>query len=76
MSGFSTASVETLLAIRANLLAGLDLTAASLGDGSFNTVGANGAAPPSQSGQLTLALLAGVDAELKTRTASTARKAA
>lgn len=76
MSGFSTASVETLLAIRANLLSGLDLIAASLTDGSFETVGATGAAPPSQSGQLTLALLAGVETELRTRTTTAARRAA
>lgn len=39
-------------------------------DGTFETVGVKGAAPPSQSGHITLALLAGVEAELAARAAA------
>lgn len=67
MTGFEQASTETLTKIRANLLLGLAAVAATLDDGTFTVPGAKGAAPPSQSGQTTLALLAGVDAELATR---------
>ena len=67
MTGFEQASTATLMTIRSNLLSGLDAVAATLADGTFTTVGIKGTAPPSQSGQLTLALLAGVDAELARR---------
>lgn len=67
MTGFEHASTETLETIRSNLLSGLDRIAATLAAGSFTTVGEHGAAPPSQSGQTTLALLAGIDAELTKR---------
>lgn len=66
--GFEVASTETLQRIRANLLRGLDRVAAALADGTFDAVGPKGSAPPSQSGNLTLALLAGVDRELERRT--------
>ncbi len=67
MTGFESATTPVLLATRRNLLAGLDLVAAHLAGGTFETVGPKGAAPPSQSGRLTLALLNGVDAELERR---------
>jgi len=67
VSGFAAADTAALSTIRTNLLAGLDLVAASIADGSFHTVGPKGSAPPSESGQLTLALLNGVDAELERR---------
>lgn len=68
MSGFATTPTAALETIRGNLLAGLDRVAASLADGTFEVCGPKGAAPPAQSGHLTLALLDGVDAELETRT--------
>lgn len=67
MNGFEQVATSTLLAIRDNLLAGLDKVAETLADGTFDTVGEKGSAPPSQSGQTTLALLAGVEAELLSR---------
>jgi hypothetical protein len=70
MNGLEQASTETLTVIRDNLLRGLDRVAETISDGSFETVGPKGAAPPSQSGQTTLALLAGVDAELEARASS------
>ncbi|GAA2347268.1 hypothetical protein [Dactylosporangium salmoneum] len=68
MSGFAAAPTAALEAVRLNLLAGLDRVAGSLDDGTFTTCGPKGAAPPAQSGHLTLALLDGVDRELETRT--------
>jgi hypothetical protein len=70
VTGFEQASIETLTVIRDNLVRGLDEVAAALADGTFETVGPKGAAPPSQSGQTTLALLAGIDAELESRVSS------
>lgn len=67
MSGFAATSTAILLAIRENLLAGLDQVAASLEDGTFTACGPKGSAPPAQSGLLTLALLDGVNRELATR---------
>lgn len=67
MTGFEDASTATLTTIRTNLLAGLDRVAASIADGTFHDVGPKGAAPPAQSGHLTLALLAGVTDELERR---------
>jgi hypothetical protein len=67
VSGFEHYDTATLKVVRGNLLAGLDLVAASLCDDTFHTVGPKGSAPPSQSGNLTLALLVGVEAELATR---------
>jgi hypothetical protein len=60
-------SEETLLILRANLLNGLDLVAASLADGTFHKVGKKGMAPPSQAGQLTLGMLVSVNNELVAR---------
>lgn len=67
-------STDALLVIRENLLRGLQLVADRIEDGTFHNVGPHGAAPPSQSGQITLALLEGVDAELadRSRVADTA----
>jgi hypothetical protein len=59
--------MATLPTLRANLRRGLDVVAEHLAAGTFHTVGPKGAAPPSQSGHLTLALLAGVEAELAGR---------
>jgi hypothetical protein len=67
VTGFAATSTEALLAVRLNLLAGLDRIATSLTDGSFTTCGAKGQAPPAQSGHLTLWLLDGVDTELERR---------
>lgn len=55
--GFTSKDTKTLLKVRKNLLQGLTEVQKSILDGSFNTVGTKGGAPPSQSGQLTLALL-------------------
>jgi hypothetical protein len=64
---FTTASMATLLAARTNLLRGLDLVASHLDAGTFDVIPVGKSSPPSQAGQLTLALLAGVDAELAAR---------
>ncbi len=66
-TGFENHSTETLLKIRKNLLNGLDEVAKTIKNGTFNTVGHKGSAPASQSGHLTLALLEGIEAELKKR---------
>lgn len=68
MTGFEQADTATLTAIRDNLLDGLTKVAATLADGTFEVPGVRGAAPPSQSGQTTLMLLAGIEAELDVRT--------
>ncbi|WP_341719827.1 hypothetical protein QQG74_09070 [Micromonospora sp. FIMYZ51] len=67
MTGFEAASTETLSAVAANLRRGLDVVASRIAAGTFHEVGPKGAAPPSQSGQLTLLLLTGVEAELARR---------
>lgn len=67
MSGFEGTSTETLTVIAGNLRRGLDVVADRIAAGTFHTVGAKGAAPPSQSGQVTLALLDGIQAELAHR---------
>lgn len=67
MTGFEKASTETLEIIRRNLLAGLDRVSDALASGTFEQVGPKGAAPPSQSGQTTLALLTSIEAELTRR---------
>lgn len=72
MDGFANADTATLRTIRGNLLAGLTLVAGTIEAGTFHAVGPKGAAPPSQAGHLTLALLYGVNAELERR-ASCAR---
>ncbi len=67
MTGFERASTKTLRVIQGNLRRGLDEIAQRIADGTFHTIGTKGAAPPSQAGQLTLALLDGVDDELSRR---------
>jgi len=67
VTGFETASTGTLTVIAANLRRGLDVVAERIADGTFHAVGPKGAAPPAQSGQLTLALLNGVQDELERR---------
>jgi hypothetical protein len=67
VTGFEHASLATLLALRRNLLRGLDNVAACLAAGTFHTLRPKGSAPPAQSGHLTLALLDGVNAELVAR---------
>jgi hypothetical protein len=65
--GFSKYETETLLTTRENLLRGLEEVNKTIEAGSFHTVGEKGASPPSQSGQLTLALLLAVQEELTER---------
>lgn len=64
---FSRYTDETLLTTRENLLRGLETVSKTIEAGSFHTVGPKGAAPPSQSGQLTLVLLLAVQEELGSR---------
>lgn len=66
-TGLGHVPTAALEEVRANLLAGLDVVAARIEAGTFHTVGLKGAAPPAQSGQLTLALLRLVDTELASR---------
>ncbi len=70
MDGFSAAKPATLVKIRANLLDGLTLVAEEFEAGRFHEIGEKGSAPPSQSGQLTLILLAGVEREIERRSAA------
>ncbi len=67
MDGLAKVSTHTLHKVRRNLLCGLDLVAAHAEAGTLHQAGPKGAAPPIQSGQLTLLLLLGVDAELARR---------
>jgi len=68
VTGFDHAPTAALETIRGNLLAGLDRIADHLAAGTFEDIAPGRSSPPSQSGHLTLALLAGVDAELERRT--------
>jgi hypothetical protein len=65
VTGFENTPTEVLLALRANLLAGLDEVARHLDAGTFHTL--RKASCPSQSGQLTVVLLEGIDAVLAHR---------
>lgn len=67
MSGFENVKTETLIKIRANLLKGIDEVAKSIENGTFKKLGPKGEASPAQSGNLTLALLKNVEAELAKR---------
>lgn len=58
---------STLLSTRNSLLEGLERVGDSISAGTFHKVGPKGQAPPSQSGQMTLALLVEVNAELVNR---------
>lgn len=64
---FANATTAALLSVRSNLLRGLDIVAGHIDAGTFDVVAPGKASPPCQSGHLTLALLAGVDAELAIR---------
>ena len=64
---FTNTDTKTLLKVWENIKGGLDKVAKSIDDGSFNTVGTKGAAPPSQSGQTTLWFAVAVDTELTKR---------
>jgi hypothetical protein len=65
--GFENASTEDLLVIQGNLFEGLAIVAKHLAAGTFKASAKDGAAPPSQSGTLTLSLLLGVEDELEGR---------
>lgn len=65
--GFEETSTEALLVIQGNLFSGLGIVAKHLEDGKFNVSAKEGAAPPAQSGCLTLWLLLGVEDELESR---------
>ena len=65
--GFADAPTAVLVAVRENLLNGLDLVAKHITAGTFSVIAPGRASPPSQSGHITLALLRGVDAELARR---------
>lgn len=67
MSGFENAKTEDLLVIRENLFSGLAIVAKELEAGRFKKAAKDGAAPPSQSGNLTLVLLLGLEDELESR---------
>ena len=67
MNGLENTSTEALLVIQNNLLKGLGLVASHLEAGTFNDHVKEGAAPPAQSGWLTLMMLLGVEDELESR---------
>jgi hypothetical protein len=67
MSGFEDNSTETLLEIQNNLLNGLSTVAKHIEAGTFTVSKKEGAAPPSQSGNLTLIFLLRVEDELENR---------
>jgi hypothetical protein len=67
MSDFARASTEDLLVIQENLFNGLAIVAKHLESGTFKVSAKDGAAPPAQSGTLTLSLLLGVEDELEAR---------
>jgi hypothetical protein len=64
---FTSTDTKVLLEIWKNLKGGFDKIAKTLDDGTFNKVGAKGAAPPSQAGQTTLWFAVAVDQELTKR---------
>ncbi|WP_047891752.1 hypothetical protein [Micromonospora sp. RV43] len=67
LDGASTATLET---IRLNLHRGLRRVLAHRDAGTLHQVGPKGAAPPIESGALTLSLLVAVDEELAHRTSN------
>jgi hypothetical protein len=67
MRDFENATTAALLVIQENLLHGLAIVAQHHEAGTFNVSAKVGAAPPSQSGNLTLSLLLGVEDELEAR---------
>src|SRR5262249_31360227 len=66
-AGFENTDTESLLVIQSNLLEGLGTVARHFERGTQNVSKKEGAAPPSQSGWLTLMLLVGVEDELESR---------
>lgn len=64
---FTNTDTETLIITWNNVIKGLDKVSQSLDEGTFNKVGEEGEAPPSQAGQTTLWLALAVDAELNKR---------
>lgn len=67
MSGYEHVSTEALLEIQDNLLRGLAVVAGHFDAGTADVSKKAGAAPPSQSGHLTLWFLLGVEDELESR---------
>lgn len=65
--GFAEVDSDTLLAVRRNLLRGLDRVAEHAAAGTLHVVPAGGYTPPAASGWLTVALLDQVNAELRAR---------
>ncbi len=63
----SETSTQTLTKTWKNLKKGLDAINTTIENGTFNTVGPKGAAPPSQSGQMTLWFALAVHNELTRR---------
>ncbi len=63
----TTTKTSDLLAIRNNLLGGLDRVAEHIDAGTLHDVPAGKSSSPAQAGQITLILLRAVDAELSTR---------
>jgi hypothetical protein len=68
-TGWNTVSTETLELLRNNLIQGLKKVAAHIAAGTFEEIPPGKSSPPSQSGQLTLALLNEIEAELADRIA-------
>jgi len=66
-TGHEDADTDTLMAIRQNLVNGLKVVAEHFQKGTQNVSKKEGAAPPSQSGWLTLILLVGIEDELEAR---------
>jgi hypothetical protein len=69
--GFARASTGTLLAIRANLLKGLDQVVNHLDAGTLHVVDHKRSSSPAEAGRVTLGLLDQVDKELKNREGQT-----
>lgn len=65
--GFARAETETLLAIRANLLRGLDTVVKHMDAGTLHTIGEKRASSPAEAGRITLGLLGQIDKELERR---------
>lgn len=75
MSSWADSMTETLHALRANLLAGLDKVATHIEAGTLDTIQPGKASSPRDSGHLTLMLLDGIDPELAERNSSLNRNA-
>lgn len=67
MSNFKGYDTQILVITRDALLDGLERVGKHIDAGTFNVVGEKGKVPPSQSGQITLALLVDVNNELVSR---------